>query len=70
MWAFLSRRFRQWVLLVVAVPVVAWVLDRLGAASEQRGGETSTSRNLRKAGVWVSRQQRGPGSRRRRRALG
>jgi hypothetical protein len=36
MWAFLSARFRRWLLIAVGVPILAWVLDRLGAAIERR----------------------------------
>ncbi len=44
MWAFLSRRFRRWVLLAVAVPLLGRALERAGGAIEERRGETSVTR--------------------------
>ncbi len=67
MLAFLSRRFRRWVLVAVAVPVVAWLLDRAGGAVERRRPGSRAGRTLRESGGWL---RHGRGDRRRRRAAG
>jgi hypothetical protein len=38
---------KRWLLLTVLVPVTAWVLDKVGAAIQQRRGETNVTRALR-----------------------
>jgi hypothetical protein len=63
MWAFFSRRLRRWLVLVVGLPVAAWILDRLGGQIEQRWGPSRGSRMLRGAGGLIRQQ----GSRRGRR---
>jgi hypothetical protein len=63
MWAFFSRRLRNWMLLAVGLPAAAWALDRLGGKIEQRWGPSRGSRVLRGAGG-ILRDQR---TRRRRR---
>jgi hypothetical protein len=65
MWAFLSRRFRTWALLVVGVPVSAWVLDTVADRMEESRGETDMTRGLHGAGSWL-RQRSGRGDQRRR----
>lgn len=60
MWAFFSARLRIWLLLAVGVPVLAWLLGRIGQAMERRNGPTTVSRALRKAGGWLHRRARGP----------
>ena len=43
MWAFLSRRFRTWLLLAVALPALRTILWRLTAAAQtRRPGTTGT----------------------------
>jgi hypothetical protein len=46
MWAFFSRRFRQWLLMAVAVPLIGVVARRLSVRLERRHGPTRTSRAL------------------------
>lgn len=64
MWAFASRQFRRWMVLVVGVPVAAWALDRLGERLEARSGETLLSQAVRTGGAALHRQERGPVARR------
>lgn len=68
MWAFLSRRFRTYLILALGAPVAAWAADRMGHTLEARRGPTGTSRALQGAGSWLRQRSRGPGARRRRRA--
>ena len=58
MWAFLSRRLRRWVLLVVAVPLLGRALERVGGALEERRGESSLTRGLRGVGHRLGRGRR------------
>jgi hypothetical protein len=61
MWALLSRRLRRWLLIAVGIPVLAWLLERLGDGLEARNGrQTVVSRNLRRAGGWLGRSKRAP----------
>jgi hypothetical protein len=46
MWAFFSRRFRQWLLMAVAVPLVGAGARRLSDRLERRHGPTRTSKAL------------------------
>ena len=64
MWAFLSRRFRQYLVLALAVPVIAYVLDGLGGAIEERRGPSRMTRTLRSGGDYLRRHGRGPIARR------
>lgn len=67
MWAFLSRRFRTWVLFVVGLPILAKVLGRLADALEARRGPSSRIAGaVRSAGDLAGRTRR---PRRRRRFL-
>lgn len=65
MWAFLSRRLRQWLLLAVAVPIGARLLEQLGIQLEQKRGRSTISDGLRRSGEWL--QNLGPGRHQRRR---
>ena len=49
MWAFFSRRLRMWLILAVGVPVLAWLLGRIGDLIESRNGPNGVSRSLQKA---------------------
>jgi hypothetical protein len=60
MWAFLSRRFRQYLLLALAAPVAAWVLLQVGEAIEARRGESTLTRILCAGGRWLQQRTRGP----------
>jgi hypothetical protein len=60
MWAFLSRRFRQFLLLAIGLPVLAWALERSGERMAERRGDTDLSRGLRRGGEWLHRYERGP----------
>ncbi|AWK71307.1 hypothetical protein CBI38_06675 [Rhodococcus oxybenzonivorans] len=47
MWILVSRLLRRWKMLVLALPVVAAVLSRLGSHLERRAGKpTTASRGL------------------------
>jgi len=46
MWAFFSRRLRTWLLLTVAVPVLAAVARSIAHRIEKRNGPTRVSRAL------------------------
>lgn len=64
MWMFLSRRLRQYALLAVAVPAVAYVLDEVGQTIEERRGESGLTRGLRRGGDMLRSRGRGPVARR------
>jgi hypothetical protein len=64
MWAFFSRRFRQYLLLAIGVPVVAYVLDGVGNAIEDRRGPSSVTRFMRSGADSLRRHGRGPFARR------
>jgi hypothetical protein len=64
MWAFFSRRARQYALLAVGVPVAAYVLDGVGKSIEERRGESGLTRRLRSGGDWLRGHGRGPIARR------
>ena len=59
MWLFLTRRLRMWLLLSVAAPLAAKVLQRAGDALETKNGPTSLSRGLRKGGEFLDSRRRG-----------
>ncbi|GAA4322849.1 hypothetical protein [Klenkia terrae] len=59
MWLFLTRRLRTWLLLTVAAPLVAKVLQRAGTSLERKNGPTSLSRGLRKGGEFLDSRRRG-----------
>jgi hypothetical protein len=40
---------RRWLLLAVGVPVLAWILERVGQGMEERDGPTDLSRGLQGA---------------------
>jgi hypothetical protein len=63
MFAFLSRRFRRWLVVAVAVPLVAWLLDRAGGAVERRRPGSRAGRTLRQTGGWLRGSRRGHGRR-------
>lgn len=47
MWILISRLLRRWKMVVLALPLVATVLSRLGNHLERRAGKpTTTSRGL------------------------
>lgn len=60
MWAFVSRRARQYALLAVGVPVAAYVLDGIGKSIEERRGESGLTRGMRSGGDWLRAHGRGP----------
>ncbi|SDP42002.1 hypothetical protein SAMN05660199_03868 [Klenkia soli] len=59
MWLFLTRRIRTWLLLTVAAPLVAKLLQRAGTALERENGPTSLSKGLRKGGEFLDSRRRG-----------
>jgi hypothetical protein len=65
MWAFLSARLRRWVVLAVVVPLLGWVLGRIGDLIEARRGPNGVSRGLQKGRALLRGRSRGPLSARR-----
>lgn len=57
MWKLIPRPLRRWVLLAVAVPVGAWLLDQAAEIIAQRTGETRTTMIMREPRRWVNRNQ-------------
>jgi hypothetical protein len=64
MWAFFSRRLRMWLILAIGVPVLAWLLGRIGDVIESRKGPNGVSRSLQKARGWLRAHGAGPFARR------
>jgi hypothetical protein len=64
MWAFFARRLRMWLFLAIGVPLLAWLLGRIGDVIESRNGPTGTSRSLQKARGWLRSHSTGPLARR------
>lgn len=58
MWALLSSRLRSWLLLTVAVPVLAALARRLADVVERRRGSGRVSDVLRRAGHAGRRRRR------------
>ncbi len=51
MWVFLTRRFRRWLIMAIAVPVLGAVARRLSERIEKKhAGPTKTSKALGHAG--------------------
>ena len=46
-WAFLTRRFRLWLLVAVGVPLLRRLIGEVGQMLEHRTGETVVTRSLR-----------------------
>ena len=64
MWLFMSRWFRRYALVALALPIVGWFLERLGVGVERRYGRNAPARVLRGGGDWLSGQSSGPLARR------
>ncbi len=60
MWAFFSARLRMWLILAVVVPVVGWLLGKIGDVIESRRGPNTVSRVLQTGREWLGRRSRGP----------
>jgi hypothetical protein len=60
MWAFLSARLRMWLILAIVVPLLAWLLGRIGDLIEARRGPNSLSRLLHSGRGLLRRRTRGP----------
>lgn len=65
MWAFLSARLRMWLIVAVMVPMLGWLLGRIGDVIEARRGPNAASRVLQKGRVWLRGRSQGPLSARR-----
>jgi hypothetical protein len=63
MLAFLSRRFRRWALIAIALPVLAWLLERAGMAVERRRPNSRAGRALRHTGGLLRPRRGGRGER-------
>ncbi len=46
MWMFISNRFRQWLLMAVAVPLALWVVRLIRRRLEARSGPTRLTRAM------------------------
>ncbi|ADB33872.1 hypothetical protein Kfla_4856 [Kribbella flavida DSM 17836] len=46
MWLFLRRRLIMWVVLAIAVPVVDWLLGKVGEVLRARKGDSAVTRGL------------------------
>jgi hypothetical protein len=60
MWAFLSARLRMWLIVAVMVPMLGWLLGRIGDVIEARRGPNAASSVLHKGRAWMHRRSRGP----------
>ena len=60
----IRRKLRQLVLLMVAVPVAGWALERLATRVEARRSGSAAGRWLRTGADWVHGAGRGPLARR------
>ncbi len=60
MWVFFSRRLRMWLILAIGVPVVAWLLGRIGDVIEARRGPNRASRSLQTVRRWLQNRATGP----------
>jgi|GEM_PF-1453478 len=60
MWAFFSARLRTWLILVVAAPVLGFVLGKVGDVIESRSGPNSVSKVLHTGRRWLQRRSKGP----------
>lgn len=58
MWLLLTRRARIWLIFTVGVPVLAWLLSRVGRALEARNGPGRFNRLLQSAGNRLDRKRR------------
>ena len=58
-WAFLSRRFRLWVMFAVGVPLLRRLLGGAGDALEARRGESALTRGMQGGGRYLSKYERG-----------
>lgn len=68
MWAFLSRRFRQWALFALAVPVGRWLLGQVRERiAVSRGEQSRVVRTLSSTDRALGRFDRSGRGRRRRR---
>jgi hypothetical protein len=64
MWVFLFRRLRVWLILAVGVPLLAWLLGRVGDLIESHRGPNRVSRALQTMRGWVQSFGTGPLARR------
>jgi hypothetical protein len=46
MWLFLRRRLILWAMLVIAVPLLDWLLGKAAAELRARKGDTAAARGL------------------------
>jgi hypothetical protein len=60
----IRRRLGQLLLLMVALPVAGWALERLATRVEERRSGSAASRWLRTGADWVGGAGRGPLARR------
>jgi hypothetical protein len=57
MWKLIPRPLRRWLLLAVALPVFAWLLDQAAEVIAQRRGESVTTKIMREPRRWVGPDQ-------------
>ncbi len=57
MWKLIPRPLRRWLLLAVALPLFAWLLDQAAEEIAQRRGESRTTKLMREPRRWVGPNQ-------------
>ena len=58
MWKLIPRSLRRWLLLAVALPLFAWLLDQAAEViAQRRGSETRTTKLMREPRRWVGPDQ-------------
>jgi hypothetical protein len=57
MWKLIPRPMRRWLLLAVALPLFAWLLDQAAELIAQRRGESRTTKLMREPRRWVGPNQ-------------
>lgn len=59
MWFLLSSRLRQWLFMVVAVPLLGRLLAAIGRWLEARRGSSRVSTELQRTGALLNQRSRG-----------
>jgi hypothetical protein len=56
MWFLISRRFRRWLIIALAVPLGSWLLAKLADRIGDRRGESAMTKALRAPQSWRQRR--------------
>jgi len=59
-WFLLSSRLRQWLFMVVAVPLLGRLLNAVGRRLEAARGPSQVSTSLQRGGLFLNQRARGP----------